>query len=102
MKNIEQNAAETVNKMLIGNKADRTDARVISTERGQALADEYGIAFTETSAKSAENVEESFVAVARAITARLANSEAAAPAVGGLDVGSQGGDDSGGKKKGCC
>ena len=44
--------------MLLGNKCDLSDARVISKERGQLLADEYGIKFMEVSAKTSSNVEE--------------------------------------------
>ena len=39
---IEQHASETVVIMLIGNKCDMPD-RVVSTARGQALADELGV-----------------------------------------------------------
>merc|ERR1712110_358768 len=52
IRNIEQHATESVNKMLIGNKCDMVDKKVIETERGQALADEYNIKFMETSAKN--------------------------------------------------
>jgi Ras-related protein Rab-8A len=44
---------------------------VISTEQGQALADEYGIRFLETSAKSNINVEEAFFGLARWVSTRL-------------------------------
>ena len=43
--------------ILIGKMCDRSDSRVISKERGQSLADEYGIKFMETSAKENINVE---------------------------------------------
>ena len=52
MRNIEQHAQENVNKILVGNKCDMEDKRVIPTARGQALADEFGIPFFETSAKA--------------------------------------------------
>ena len=52
MRNIEQHASEGVNKILIGNKADMLDKKIISKDQGQALADEYGIKFIECSAKS--------------------------------------------------
>ena len=44
--------------MLLGSIHDLSDARVISKERGQLLADEYGIKFMEVSAKASINVEE--------------------------------------------
>ena len=52
IRNIEQHASEGVNKILIGNKCDMLDKKVITTEQGKALADEYGIKFMETSAAS--------------------------------------------------
>ena len=65
IRNIEQHASEGVNKILIGNKCDMMDKKVITTEQGKALADEYQIKFTETSAKSNIGVEEAFFSLAR-------------------------------------
>lgn len=48
--------------VLIGNKCDLKERRVISTERGQQLANEYGMTFYETSARTNMNVLESFIA----------------------------------------
>jgi Ras-related protein Rab-8A len=56
MRNIEQHAYENVNKMLIGNKCDMTDKKVVDPSRANVLADEYGIKFLETSAKNNINV----------------------------------------------
>ena len=53
-----QNASPDVELMLLGNKCDLSDSRVISKERGQLLADEHGIKFMEISAKASINVEE--------------------------------------------
>ena len=53
-----QNATPDVEKMLLGNKCDLSDSRVVSKERGQLLADEYGIKFMEISAKTGINVKE--------------------------------------------
>jgi Ras-related protein Rab-2A len=46
--------------VLIGNKIDLAQNREISTEEGKAFADKHYIGFLETSAKSAENINESF------------------------------------------
>mmetsp|Transcript_19973 Transcript_19973/g.27665 ORF Transcript_19973/g.27665 Transcript_19973/m.27665 type:complete len:214 (+) Transcript_19973:326-967(+) len=75
IRNIEQHASETVNKILIGNKCDMEEPkRVVPTADGQALADEFGIQFFETSAKSNVNVENAFFAIARDIKNRLQDS----------------------------
>ena len=44
--------------MLIGNKCDLSDQRVVDKERGLLLADEYDIEFMETSAKENINIKE--------------------------------------------
>ncbi|KAJ6794579.1 uncharacterized protein M6B38_300375 [Iris pallida] len=76
IRNIEQHASDNVNKILVGNKADMDESkRAVTTSRGQSLADEYGIKFFETSAKTNLNVEQVFFSIARDIKQRLAESE---------------------------
>lgn len=71
IRNIEQHAADSVNKILIGNKCDMTEDKKIETSRGAALAQEYGISFFETSAKADINVTEAFMSIAKDIKKRL-------------------------------
>lgn len=47
--------------MLLGNKCDMVDQRVISKERGEAIAREHAITFMETSAKANINIESAFM-----------------------------------------
>mmetsp|Transcript_33352 Transcript_33352/g.42839 ORF Transcript_33352/g.42839 Transcript_33352/m.42839 type:complete len:221 (+) Transcript_33352:155-817(+) len=68
---IQQHADVHVNKILIGNKCDMEDERVVSTEEGSKLAAEYGVQFFETSAKNDINVEKCFVTIAREVKERL-------------------------------
>ncbi|KAM3582923.1 GTP-binding protein [Umbelopsis sp. WA50703] len=75
--NIEQHASEGVNKILIGNKCDMTDKKVVTTEQGQNLANEMGIGFKETSAKSNIGVEDAFFELARDIKKRLIDTQQA-------------------------
>jgi Ras-related protein Rab-8A len=76
IRNIEQHASDNVNKILIGNKADMDESkRAVPTAKGQALADEYGIKFFETSAKTNLNVEQVFFSIARDIKQRLAETD---------------------------
>lgn len=71
LRNIDQYASEGVNKILIGNKCDDIDRRVVERERGVELAREYGLKFMETSAKNGVNVDEAFFTLARDIKKRL-------------------------------
>jgi len=50
---------------IAGNKVDLAPQRKVAAEEGQAYADENGTLFMETSAKSAINVNELFVAIAK-------------------------------------
>ncbi|KAJ8905027.1 hypothetical protein NDN08_001539 [Rhodosorus marinus] len=56
-----------VNKLLVGNKSDLTGKREVETERGKELAESNGMKFLETSAKTAENVEEAFLTMTREV-----------------------------------
>jgi len=47
-------------RVLVGNKTDLIYERVISSEEGKALAQKWGCAFVETSAKHNENISEIF------------------------------------------
>lgn len=71
IRNIDQYASEGVNKILIGNKCDDLERRVVERERGAELAREYGLKFMETSAKNNINVEEAFFTLSRDIKKRL-------------------------------
>jgi len=76
IRNIEQHASDNVNKILVGNKADMDESkRAVSTARGQALADEYGIKFFETSTKTNINVEQAFFSIAKDIMKRLSETD---------------------------
>lgn len=98
--NVEQHASEDVNKILIGNKCDWDEKRVVSKEQGQALADSLGIQFVEASAKANVNVEEAFLSLARQIMKRLLDSSTQEGQMqGGVKLDSNAG--SSGKSK-CC
>ena len=57
--------------MILGNKCDLEESRVVTRERGQMLAAEHSIKFYETSAKSGLNVEEAFLTLARDIKDKM-------------------------------
>jgi len=77
--NVEQHASDGVNKILIGNKCDWDDKRVVSEEQARELADELGIDYLETSAKSSIRVDDAFFTLARQIKKRLIDSADKSP-----------------------
>lgn len=52
---------------MIGNKSDLEHRRAVSTKEGEAFAQEHGLVFMETSAKTAQNVETAFIRTAEII-----------------------------------
>jgi len=67
LRNINEHASEDVERMLIGNKCDMEEKRMISKERGEKVAEENGIKFYETSAKDNVNIEHAFITLAEDI-----------------------------------
>ncbi|XP_065897381.1 ras-related protein Rab-8A-like isoform X2 [Dysidea avara] len=59
-------AAPDAKLMVVGNKCDLENVRVVSTEQGQSFADEHGCKFMETSASDNVNVDEMITEMAQA------------------------------------
>ncbi len=55
-----KNASTNISLILIGNKIDLIDERVVSMEDGEKLAKQLGLAYIETSAKTGENIIDAF------------------------------------------
>ena len=53
--------------MLIANKVDKINERVVTREMGEKLASEYEVTYIETSAKTGSNVEFCFKAISHAL-----------------------------------
>jgi len=81
--------------MLVGNKTDMQEQRVVTTEEGETKAKDSGVLFIETSAKAGVNVKSLFRELALALPGAQ---EAQAPAVE-VNLKSNNSSDEGG---GCC
>ncbi|KAL8789622.1 MAG: hypothetical protein Q9213_001058 [Squamulea squamosa] len=71
LQEIDRYATEGVNKLLVGNKSDMSDKKVVDYTVAKEFADSLGIPFLETSAKNASNVEQAFLTMARQIKERM-------------------------------
>ncbi|VDP22152.1 unnamed protein product [Heligmosomoides polygyrus] len=67
-------ASEDVVKMLLGNKCDMTERRVVSRERGEKIAKDHMIRFLETSAKANIHIDIAFYELAEAILDKVSYS----------------------------
>jgi len=98
----QQHADNQVNKILIGNKCDMLDEKVVSTEEGEKLAKEFGMPFWECSAKNNINVDESFIGIGRDVKNRLVAEGQGGPSQKAASVNLNNNNRRGGNRKGCC
>jgi len=61
----------TIPMVLVGNKCDLADERIITTEQGETQAKNFGARFLEASAKTKTNVENIFITLVRQIATTL-------------------------------
>lgn len=101
VRNIQDNAPQTVNKILIGNKCDLGTKREVTTQQGEQLAREYGMKFLETSARENLNVQEAFFTLATDVVERLVAGGAGSdpPPTDATEIRK---DTAGSKSFGCC
>lgn len=83
LKEVNRYASEGTCKLLVGNKSDREADRAVTAEQAKEFADDLGVAFLETSAKTAKNVEEAFLTMAGEL---IKQREAKIAANGGKDT----------------
>ncbi|VDL70171.1 unnamed protein product [Nippostrongylus brasiliensis] len=100
LQEIDRYACENVNKLLVGNKCDLTAKRAVETTAAKEYADQLGIPFLETSAKSSTNVEQAFLTMASEIKSRMGPVQGAGGAPAVRITGSQPVQDK--KSGGCC
>jgi len=84
---------DKVPMVVVGNKCDLSDQRIITTEQGQALATKFGAVFIEASAKTKINVDQIFHELVRQIAPTITQGR-------GGKAGGKGG--AGGGRRGGC
>ncbi|KCV68580.1 Ras-like protein Rab-1A, variant 2 [Fonticula alba] len=70
LQEIDRFASDSVNKLLVGNKADLVSKKVVDFAAAKEFADSVNIPLIETSAKTSTNVDEAFVNMAELIKRR--------------------------------
>lgn len=99
---IDKYANDNVQKILVGNKCDLVQKKVVEYQQGKELADQLSIPFLETSAKNSTNVEQAFWTMAHEIKKKVASAPPRAPAAKTLGAGSGKSVGADAKKGGCC
>mmetsp|Transcript_7600 Transcript_7600/g.22400 ORF Transcript_7600/g.22400 Transcript_7600/m.22400 type:complete len:208 (-) Transcript_7600:263-886(-) len=94
VKELQRQANPNIVIALAGNKADLSGKRAVEFDEASAYAEDNGLLFMETSAKTAKNVNEIFLAIAK----KLPKNESRGGGGGSFNVQADGGE----KKKGCC
>ena len=72
---LKENASKDIIIILIGNKVDLEEKREVTKDEGQEFADQNGLMFLETSAKTAQNILEAFNISARSILSNIKKNE---------------------------
>ena len=79
VKELQRQASPNIVIALAGNKADLASKRAVEFQEAQAYADDNSLLFTETSAKTAMNVNEIFMAIAKKLPKNEPQNAAGAP-----------------------
>ena len=97
---VNRHASDSTLKLLVGNKADLSDDKKVSSQEAEKFAQTLGISFLETSAKNATNVEAAFLTMAKQLiqAKELIGVKQNNPNPGNVVIAGNGND----KKKGCC
>ena len=82
MRELQKHAAPGCVIVLVGNKRDAADAREVPPDAAEAYAAEHGLTCVETSAKTAEGVNELFALIAARLPRGSGGTAAAAAGAG--------------------
>ena len=71
---VKEHSWEKARVVLVGNKCDLKDSRVVQAKQGLELAESLGVEYVETSAKDDVNVKEAFEILVDSISEKMAES----------------------------
>lgn len=91
LQEIDRYATSSVLKLLVGNKCDLADKRVVEYDVAKEFADANNMPFLETSALDSTNVEEAFLTMAREIKESMAKQKLSSDKGSGSNAGGAGG-----------
>ena len=69
LKAVQDNTYSDIENIIIGNKCDKEDVRIVEKETGEIMAKQNDCLFFETSAKSGSNIDHCFATLAHHIVA---------------------------------
>lgn len=75
LQEIDRYATNNVQKLLVGNKCDLTDKKVVDYAVAKEFADSRGLKLLETSAAESTNVEQAFILMSKQIKEQMANAQ---------------------------
>ncbi|CDK26068.1 unnamed protein product [Kuraishia capsulata CBS 1993] len=102
LQEIDRYATSSVMKLLVGNKSDLVDKKVVEYSTAKEFADSRDLKFLETSALDSTNVEKAFSTMAQQIKSKMATSSNNTGGAGKAGINIRGSAINANQNAGCC